>query len=290
MRNFIYLFLTSKIRKQMNYYKLYEIKDKIESNSKKFYYNGSYTHLLAQHDKGYFTQLILIVKENLLVNSRILDVGCGSGYSSYLLSKEGYYVVGLDLNPFPKKLKSKQSKRLQYRRGDALHLPFKENSFDAVIFNDVIEHITNVERCLLNAKRVLRPNGVLIILSPCLITPFRPFVSFVRILKGEKGIPVWGENLRTCVSNIFKFSIFLCHKVVLYCLGKVDFRYRLPDLKKAKDIGGDADAVYWANPFEIITFLEQQNFKIIKKETSILLGFKGRTRIIAKKVMPYDTK
>jgi SAM-dependent methyltransferase len=135
--------------------------------------------------------------------------------------------------------------------------PFKENSFDALVFKDVIEHITDVERCLLSAKRVLKTNGVLIILSPCLITPVRPVVGLIRLLTGKKGIPVWGENLAMCINNIFKFSFYLCHKLMQYCLGKADFRYRLPDLEKAKYVGGDADAVYWANPFDIITFLTE---------------------------------
>ena len=86
-----------------------------------------------------------------------------------------------------------------------------------------------------------------------------------------------------CISNIFRFSIFSLHKLILYCVGKVDFRYRLPDLEKAKEIGGDADAVYWANPFDIITFLEKQNFKILNKKKCILHGFKGGIKLIAKK-------
>jgi hypothetical protein len=66
-------------------------------------------------------------------------------------------------------------------------------------------------------------------------------------------------------------------------MGKVDFRYRLPELEKAKYVGGDADAVYWANPFEIIIFLTSQNFEIIEKKLSIVYCFGGGTRVIAKK-------
>jgi SAM-dependent methyltransferase len=192
-------------------------------------------------------------------------------------------LIGLDLNPFPQELKSKHSEKLQYVRGDALNLPFKENSFDAIVLNSVIEHITDVERCLLSAKRVLKTNGILIILSPCLITPVIPFVGLIRLLTGKNGIPVWGEDLKMCISNIFKFSFYLCHKLILYCLGKVDFRYRLPDLEKAKDVDGDSDAVYWANSFDIIIFLMRQNFEIIEKEVSIVYGFTGGTKLIAKK-------
>lgn len=273
----------------MNYYKHCQVKDRIETDLRKFYAEGSCVELVMQHDEKYFSSLISVVKQNLPPNSIILDLGCGCGYSSYLLSKYKYNVIGLDMNPFPEELKLKQSEKLQYVRGDALTLPFKENSFDAVVLISVIEHITDVEKCLSGVQRVLKTNGVLIILSPCLITPVIPFVGLIRLLTGKNGIPVWGENLAMCISNIFKFSFYLCHKLVQYCLGKADFRYRLPDLKKAKKYGGDADAVYWANPFDIITLLTQQNFEIIGKKLSIAYGFVGRTRIIAKKkVMPHD--
>jgi ubiquinone/menaquinone biosynthesis C-methylase UbiE len=273
--------LADKIHMRINYYKYCEVKNKIETSLQKFYAEGCVFDLVKQHDEKYFTSLISVIKQNLPPNSIVLDLGCGSGYSSYLLSKRKYNVIGLDLNPFPEQLKLNGSEELQYVVGDALTLPFKENSFDAVVLKDVIEHITDVEKLLLSVKKVLKPNGVLIILSPCLITPVRPFVGLIRLLTGKNGIPVWGENLGMCISNIFKFSLLLYHKIVQYCMGKVDFRYKLPDLEKAKYVGGDADAVYWANPYDIINFLTSQNFEIIEKKRSIVNGFVGETRVIA---------
>jgi ubiquinone/menaquinone biosynthesis C-methylase UbiE len=97
-------------------------------------------------------------------------------------------VIGLDINPFPEELKLKRSRKLQYVLGDALTLPFKENSFDAVVIKDAIEHNTDIEKLLLSVKRVLKPS---------LFTPVRPFVGLIRLLTGRNGIPVW-ERLPRC--------------------------------------------------------------------------------------------
>jgi len=269
----------------MNYYKnnvmsLFKNKEEVLN----FYAKGDCVDLVNQHDESYFKDIIKLISQTLQPNSKLLDLGCGSGNLTYLLSKN-YNVVGLDLNPFPKDSKLKLSERCQYVRGDALNLPFKENSFDAVIMYNVIEHIEDVKKVFVECQQVLKVNGIVIIISPCLITPIIPLIALFRLLRGREGIPVWGESLKMCIINIFRFTLFLYHKIVLYWIGKTDFRYRLPDLRKAKEIGGDTDAIYWANPFDIIVFLRTQNFDVIEKKTSILQGLKGTTRIIAKRVI-----
>jgi len=108
--------LADKIHTRINYYKYREVKDKIETSLQKFYSEGSCINLVMQHDEKYFTGLISIVKQKLPPNSIVLDLGCGCGYSSYLLSRRKYNVIGLDINPFPEGLKLKQSEKLQYVR------------------------------------------------------------------------------------------------------------------------------------------------------------------------------
>ena len=70
------------------------------------------------------------------VSGRILDVGCCSSRLPIALASRGFQVVGIDFNPYPY-----QHPNLMTVRGDAIHTPFAEKSFDAVLAVSVIEHI-----------------------------------------------------------------------------------------------------------------------------------------------------
>ena len=85
---------------------------------------------------------------------RVLDVGCGTGYttSGVLSRSDVCEVVGLDMNPVQlnkavKNLHSKKA-RLSISRGDAENLPFVDDSFDAVISVGAIEYFPDPERVL----------------------------------------------------------------------------------------------------------------------------------------------
>jgi demethylmenaquinone methyltransferase/2-methoxy-6-polyprenyl-1,4-benzoquinol methylase len=103
---------------------------------------------------------------------RVLDVGCGTGYttSGVLKRRDIYEVVGLDMNPAQlsravKNLRSKKD-RLSISRGDAENLPFVDGSFDAVISVGAIEYFPDPERVLKEMARVANPNGNIIVCGP----------------------------------------------------------------------------------------------------------------------------
>lgn len=106
---------------------------------------------------------------------RILDVGCGDGALSYLLSRQttGAFVIGIDPSNeainFAKK-KTKDVKNINFIRASAYHLPFKGNSIDYVISSDVIEHLQKPEKMLAEIKRVFNEKGKVIITTPLRLT------------------------------------------------------------------------------------------------------------------------
>ena len=96
----------------------------------------------------------------------ILDAGCGTGA---ILTRLGSPEknVGIDLAPEAVEFCRKRG-LANVRQGDINALPFNDSSFDAVISSSVIYHdwVPDVGRALQEMKRVLRPNGVLIINVP----------------------------------------------------------------------------------------------------------------------------
>ncbi len=103
---------------------------------------------------------------------RILDVGCGTGYTTQgILDHEGVgEVVGVDINPVQlnrafKKLHDK-SKNLSFSRGDAEDLPFADSTFDAVISVGAIEYFPDPERAILEMSRVVKRGGLVVVGGP----------------------------------------------------------------------------------------------------------------------------
>jgi SAM-dependent methyltransferase len=98
--------------------------------------------------------------------NRILEVGCGGGFLSSLLSRAGANVVATDMS-----INATQSvkdrgvtKSLSFDAGQSW--PFKDYSFEVVIMLDVIEHIEDDIACLQEARRVLCRGGTALLTVP----------------------------------------------------------------------------------------------------------------------------
>ena len=97
-----------------------------------------------------------LMKSFLPSKGKILEVGTGTGRFASWLEKEGYEVVGIDIS-FPMLKFARENKRVKYLiQGDAQKLPFKEKSFDGVIFITSLEYIQNPIQALKEAYRVSR--------------------------------------------------------------------------------------------------------------------------------------
>jgi ubiquinone/menaquinone biosynthesis C-methylase UbiE len=93
----------------------------------------------------------------------ILDVGCGSGKIAIPLWKSGYTMVGIDNDELPLKLLKRNNGTVVVVKGDALDLPFGDDSFDCILAIHVIDSIENREKSYGEVLRVLKPGGLFII-------------------------------------------------------------------------------------------------------------------------------
>ena len=104
-----------------------------------------------------------------LVNGlSVLDAACGEGYGSHLLAQSAARVDGVDIDPQAvAHAKAKYaSDRLQFHTASALDLPFPDDHFDCVVSFETLEHLAEHDQLLNEFRRVLKPEGFLIISSP----------------------------------------------------------------------------------------------------------------------------
>ena len=98
--------------------------------------------------------------------NRILDVGCGYGDLSLELSNKGKDVVLLDVDPRRLRVAKHRIKNFDLGAeivcGDAHHLPFLDDSFDASFSNQVVEHVADPIAVLLEKLRVSKLKAIII--------------------------------------------------------------------------------------------------------------------------------
>jgi ubiquinone/menaquinone biosynthesis C-methylase UbiE len=106
--------------------------------------------------------------------SMILDLGCNQGIYSEELSSLAKYVVGIepDYHAIFIAANNKTLSNQSYINARAEDIPIKNNSFDVVFLNEVIEHIPNQEKALNEIYRILKSKGILYISAPNRLYPF----------------------------------------------------------------------------------------------------------------------
>src|SRR5262245_53802896 len=95
---------------------------------------------------------------------RVLEVGIGTGRIAVPLAAHVSSIAGVDISQaMMAKLLAKSSANPIYPiEGDAVYLPFAANSFDAVLSVHVFHLIPDMDKCIQEINRVLKPDGVLL--------------------------------------------------------------------------------------------------------------------------------
>src|SRR5579884_4202808 len=94
---------------------------------------------------------------------RLADVGGGTGNYALALEREGWDPVVVDRAP--EMLARAAAKGLQTIEADAQSLPFEDETFDAVTMISMLHHVENRGVALTEARRILKPDGRLVLLG-----------------------------------------------------------------------------------------------------------------------------
>jgi ubiquinone/menaquinone biosynthesis C-methylase UbiE len=116
----------------------------------------------------------------------LLDVGCGAGYFTVEMAKVGQKTYGIDVSPYvntiqvPRRLKGK----LEYIQAFGENLPFCDGYFDKVLASEILPMVGDPHRFVSEIRRVLKPNGRLVISNGAGHPVIRDaFVTRARLLR-----------------------------------------------------------------------------------------------------------
>lgn len=187
----------------------------------------------------------------------VLDLGCGDGVLSYHIARSGGFVSGVDLCEYAIEYAKKQTAQrgisINFSVQDACATAFLTSSFDAVVSNEVIEHLDEPERLLREIERVLKPGGIAVISTPIRVTK--------KPLDPHHAHEWFQEDFQELVSATFQD---VRHRAS-HPLALTDMWYRSGFARRAIQI-----ASIFSNPMcsETSIGLHRQQYAVIRKSRS----------------------
>lgn len=132
-------------------------------------------------------ELETLVRSLLTERSHLLDLGCGRGGVVELLWRDVKLAAGLD--PDVPSLAEHRAPGMPVIRGRGENLPFAGESFDLVVSLWVLEHLERPEHVFHEVRRVLRPGGHFVFLTPNLRNPLLLLNRLATVFpQSQKGI------------------------------------------------------------------------------------------------------
>ncbi|HEY2162157.1 MAG TPA: class I SAM-dependent methyltransferase, partial [Solirubrobacteraceae bacterium] len=125
-------------------------------------------------EENYWFQRHLAVYEWIgarVIGKRVIDMACGEGYGSEVLSRTASSVVGVDANPEAHEHAALRYRRqnLRFERG-MVELYGEPGAYDAVVFLQTIEHVQDPKGVLEHFASLLAPGGVAFVSTPNVLT------------------------------------------------------------------------------------------------------------------------
>lgn len=226
-----------------------------------------YARQQGTHTRAYFARLLSLIDAVLAgrPNPHVLEIGAGSSGAmrAFLSRRSDARAVAMEMSPISLRETGSECTALRGVAGDALDLPFGGRSFDAVIAFEVIEHLPDVARALGEALRVVKRPGHIIIGLPNHASLWTPIEDRLRrrnrlafgVARGRGTWPWWKRNAALAWKKRLSSD--------------PQFLYREPILSAS---GGDADAVYYAAPVDLLRFFRLHGATLVTTSAHLRFG------------------
>jgi ubiquinone/menaquinone biosynthesis C-methylase UbiE len=184
------------LKKDAEDYKI-ESREKFHKQAEKYDSGNKGKHARSLYES-------VINKLDELSFNNLLDVGCGTGtLLSLINTRYDAQIAGVDLTPKMLNIaRIKLGDDADLKVADSEDLPFEDNKFDMVICTDSFHHYPHPENVLNEIRRVLEPDGMIIIADPYTPTPLRQMVNLYFKLSRSGDVKIYSESdIRNLLEN-----------------------------------------------------------------------------------------
>jgi len=148
------------------------------------------------------------LRDRVTSGDRVLDVG----------TKDGRHLTGVDGRVIAVDLEPKATlSEVQYITADGFALPFKNNAFDFIVCNQVLEHVDDKNSLLKEIGRVLKSDGLFLVSFPNRLFPFDPHGY-------PPGFPLLPRSIALIISKLLSHEQFEYYRDHAYYLSSFSGR------------------------------------------------------------------
>ncbi len=129
-----------------------------------------------------------MLKENLEPGTKVLELGCGTGYFTRELVDTGAEITAIDISPDLLEVARSeiQAGNVEFIVDNAYEISFEDETFDHVIGSSVLHHL-EINQALAEIYRVLKPGGRIAFTEPNMMNPQIALQKNIPVLKRKMG-------------------------------------------------------------------------------------------------------
>jgi SAM-dependent methyltransferase len=185
---------------------------------------------------------------HLQPGQRVVDLGSGSCENALWIPRECRY-VGFDVSTAALVMAGEKGRPGVRVRGDGENLPFASGSVDAVLSTYALEHFHEPGRTLLEAARIVRPGGLLLLVGSAWDLPYEMPPSLEPGRRLEVAVRRLGRQLLSLLDGRHRFDVVREPRVL------------------TEGYIPDADAVHVAQSYLLVRFLRAAGLEILEHRT-----------------------
>jgi 2-polyprenyl-3-methyl-5-hydroxy-6-metoxy-1,4-benzoquinol methylase len=158
--------------------------------------------------------------------TRVLDVGCATGFLAQRLQARGATVVGLELDERAAAEARRFCEAVYVGDVETMELPLEPGSFDAIVCGDFIEHLRDPQAFLARIRPFLGPDGRLVLSTPNVAN----WAMRLGLLFGRFRYTEWGILDRTHTHLFTRKTLTECLEAAGYRVTVFDYTVPVPVL------------------------------------------------------------